>query len=63
MVKMYGIHGKNAWNPCENAWNPHENAWNPPGIAWNPCGNAWNPCGIHGIEPFHVDSTWNVGAQ
>jgi len=24
---------------------------------------VWNPCGIHGIEPFHVDSTWNVGAQ
>ena len=24
---------------------------------------VWNPCEIYGTEPFHMDSTWNVGAQ
>ncbi len=48
-VKMHGIHVKMYGIHLE-LHGIHEK-------------NVWNPCGIHGIEPFHVDSTWNVVAQ
>ena len=51
----------------ESIWNPYGIHLELHGIHMEMYGihgrSVWNPCGIHGIEPFYVDSTWNVGAQ
>jgi len=62
-----------AWNTCGNVWNPPGIHLELHGIHVKMYGihlemygihgrGVWNPCGIHGTEPFHVDSTWNVGS-
>src|SRR6266446_4776238 len=42
-------------------WNEPHSMWNESHSMWNEPHSMWNPYGIHGMDPFHVDSIWNVG--